>query len=213
VAKWVYGRYKSRRGDIVMPAGRPPKKKKPGLSEEQKAGIAGIDEARKSWKDPATGWYLPGNKFWECRSKHGRNHIYQPDELEAECLRYFEWVEANPLLEQRVFCHQGEVTRVDVPKMRAMTLAGLQLHLGISHDAWLDYRVHSDFSVIVARVEQAIRDQKFTGAAADMLNANIIARDLGLADKTELTGKDGGTIKTEVAMSPTDAYLKMLNGK
>ena len=33
--------------------------------------------------------------------------------------------------------------------------------------------------------------QKFAGAAADLLNANIIARDLGLADKQDLTNSDG----------------------
>ena len=31
-----------------------------------------------------------------------------------------------------------------------------------------------------------IRTQKFEGASAGLLNANIIARDLGLSDKTEL---------------------------
>jgi hypothetical protein len=33
-----------------------------------------------------------------------------------------------------------------------------------------------------------ILDQKFTGAAADLLNPNIIARDLGLTDKKEVSG-------------------------
>nr|WP_261640834.1 DNA-packaging protein [Erwinia mallotivora] len=36
------------------------------------------------------------------------------------------------------------------------------------------------------RAEQIIYNQKFTGAAADLLNANIIARELGLADKREV---------------------------
>ncbi len=45
------------------------------------------------------------------------------------------------------------------------------------------------------RVDEIIRTQKFQGASADLLNANIIARDLGLADKTELTGKDGGPVR------------------
>lgn len=45
--------------------------------------------------------------------------------------------------------------------------------------------------------EEIIRRQKFEGAAADLFNPNIIARDLGLADKSELTGKDGGPIETK----------------
>lgn len=40
----------------------------------------------------------------------------------------------------------------------------------------------------MTRVEQIIRQQKFEGAAAELLNPNIIARDLGLADKKVLGG-------------------------
>ncbi|EOI7007498.1 terminase small subunit [Salmonella enterica subsp. enterica serovar Kentucky] len=34
-----------------------------------------------------------------------------------------------------------------------------------------------DFCGVTTRAEQVIYDQKFSGAAADLLNANIIARD------------------------------------
>lgn len=44
-----------------------------------------------------------------------------------------------------------------------------------------------DFSGITTQVEEIVRTQKFEGASADLLNANIIARDLGLADKHEGT--------------------------
>ena len=40
-----------------------------------------------------------------------------------------------------------------------------------------------------------------------MLNANIIARDLGLSDKSELTGKGGGPIKIQSARDLTDDEL------
>ena len=45
-------------------------------------------------------------------------------------------------------------------------------------------------------MDEIIRTQKFEGASADLLNPNIIARDLGLADKSELTGAGGGAIET-----------------
>lgn len=38
-------------------------------------------------------------------------------------------------------------------------------------------------------MEEIIRTQKFEGASADLLNPNIIARDLGLAEKQEHSGK------------------------
>lgn len=53
------------------------------------------------------------------------------------------------------------------------------------------------FGSVTTRAEEIIRRQKFEGAAAEFLNANIIARDLGLADKSELTGKDGGAIEVK----------------
>lgn len=139
-----------------------------------------------------------GNRFWEMRSSHGRKPIFSnPDDLWTACCEYFEWVEANPLWEMKPFAYQGMVTQEPVPKMRAMTISGLCLFLDITQETWGQYRQKEDFSEVVSRAEDVIRDQKFSGAAADLLNANIIARDLGLRDKQDIehTGKDGGPIQ------------------
>lgn len=136
-----------------------------------------------------------GNKFWELRSSHGRNPIFaHPDELWNAACEYFQWVEDNPLWEDKVTSFQGVNTHEPVAKMRAMTLDGLLLYLDITDPCWRDYKAKQDFSFVTTRIEKTIRSQKFAGAAADLLNANIIARDLGLADKSELTGKDGGAV-------------------
>lgn len=128
-----------------------------------------------------------GNKFWLARSSHGRNPKFgSPDELWAACLEYFEWVEKNPLKEEKVFCFQGQITRTSVKKMRAMTISGLCLFLDIDETTWRDYRSKDGFSPVTTRAEKIIYDQKFSGAAADLLNANIIARDLGLAEKRQV---------------------------
>lgn len=133
-----------------------------------------------------------GNQFWKQRSSHGPNPKFSdPDVLWAACLEYFEWVDANPLYEAQAFAYQGSVKVENIAKLRAMTIAGLCVFLDISHDAWEDYRKREDLSVVTTRVDRIIRDQKFTGAAAGLLNANIIARDLGLVEKQEHTGKDG----------------------
>lgn len=136
-----------------------------------------------------------GNQFWKARSKHGRNPIFaSPDEIWVACEEYFEWVDANPLYEDKIISFQGVATHVPTAKMRAMTINGLCLFLDISLQGWANYKSREDFVEVCTRAEQFIRDQKFTGAAADLLNANIIARDLGLADRQEHTGKDGGAI-------------------
>ncbi len=139
-----------------------------------------------------------GNRFWEARTTHGRHKIFEtPEILWESCVEYFEWCEANPLLEQKIFHTNGVITKDTVSKMRAMTLDGLCLFLGVNRSTWDEYRKRQDFCLVIEHAEKAIREQKFTGAAADLLNANIIARDLGLRDGVEHTGKDGGAIQTE----------------
>lgn len=51
-------------------------------------------------------------------------------------------------------------------------------------------------SPIINRVERLIWQQKFEGAAAGLLNANLISRELGLADWREHSGPDGQPLDT-----------------
>jgi hypothetical protein len=140
-----------------------------------------------------------GNQFWKARSSHGRSPIFAtPDDLWVAATEYFEWVETNPLWEDKVTSFQGANTHEPIAKMRAMTISGLCIFLDISRNSWDEYRARKDFLGVTARIDEIIRTQKFEGASADLLNANIIARDLGLADKSELTGANGGPIKSDV---------------
>lgn len=128
-----------------------------------------------------------GNRFWEARSSHGRNPKFEsPEVLWAACCEYFEWVEANPLYEVKAFAFQGLVTQESLPKLRAMTISGLCIFLDITRQTWGTFRAMEGFSDITTRAEEIIYDQKFSGAAADLLNANIIARDLGLKEQSQV---------------------------
>lgn len=139
-----------------------------------------------------------GNRFWEARSSHGRNPKFEsPEALWSACNEYFAWVEENPLYEVKAFAFQGVVTQESIPKMRAMTISGLCLFLDIAESTWTAYRGKEDFSWVTSRAEKFIYEQKFSGAAADLLNANIIARDLGLKDNSEVDHKS-----TDGSMSP-----------
>ena len=139
-----------------------------------------------------------GNQFWKARRSHGRKQKFaNPDELWAACVEYFEWVEDNPLWAAKAFAYQGEVAIAKIPKMRAMTLGGLCIFLDIDFKSWVGWRAkREDLFHVTTRVEEIIRQQKFEGAAANLLNANIIARDLGLEDRKEHSGRDGGPIET-----------------
>lgn len=133
-----------------------------------------------------------GNQFWKQRSSHGRKPIFSSqDQLWDAAQEYFQWVEDNPLFETQYKQSHGEPIPVSIPKMRAMTEGGLCIFLDISVACWEDYKTKEDFSEVTTRICNVIRTQKFTGAASEFFNPNIIARDLGLSDKKELDGKIG----------------------
>lgn len=133
-----------------------------------------------------------GNKFWEHRSRHGREKLFATPQLLWEAaVEYFEWCEDTPLKEEKVFNYQGDIVRADISKMRAMTLSGLCFYLGCNEAYFRTFKAQlpkgeEDFNTVISEIESVIYNQKFQGAAADLLNANIIARDLGLSDKQEI---------------------------
>lgn len=155
-------------------------------------------------KDPVTGRFVKGNRWWEVRSSAGpKPKFTDPEALWNACCEYFAWVEDNPLHEDKLVTFQGVATHEPIAKMRAMTEAGLCLFLDIGVSTWHEWKTERpDLSEVVTRVQQTIRSQKFAGAAADLLNANIIARDLGLAEKQEsetnlnvtIDSKDAGVL-------------------
>jgi len=143
-----------------------------------------------------------GNQFWKARSSHGRQPIFaDPEKLWDACCEYFQWVEDNPLYEDKAFAYQGVVTHAPVAKMRAMTISGLCTFLDIGRRTWDDYQKRQDFLPVVTRVEDVIYQQKFAGAAADLLNPNIIARDLGLRDRQEHLGIGGAPLVPVINLS------------
>lgn len=142
-----------------------------------------------------------GNKFWELRSKHGRDKLFATPELlwEAAC-EYFQWCEDNPLVETQakvVSNGQGEgssITLVELPVIRAMTVSQLCLYLGCNESYLRIFKQQlpdgeKDFNTIILNIEQVIYNQKFQGAAGNLLNANIISRELGLMDRTDITSQ------------------------
>jgi len=148
-----------------------------------------------------------GNQFWKLRSKHGRDKLFaSPDLLWKAACEYFQWCDEHPFLEAEQIKQPGKGYTdengnyvkperiVNLPKMRPYTLQGLCLYLCCNTKYFNEFEkqlegkndeLHKDFSEIVTRIRETIYEQKFSGAAAGFLNPNIIARDLGLADKTE----------------------------
>lgn len=133
------------------------------------------------------------NKFWELRTKHGRDKIFTtPDLLWTAATEYFKWCDDNPWIKNEAI-KSGDLAGqiIKVPTSRPYTLTALCLYLGVNADYFRQFKENlkedeQDFSWVITRIEETIYTQKFEGASVGMFNANIIARDLGLTDKKEL---------------------------
>jgi len=176
-----------------------------------------------------------GNEFWKLRSKHGRDKLFETPELlwEAAC-EYFQWCEDNPLMSAEQARSAGKPIKdkdgkdvfpdpiIEIPKMRAFTIQGLCLYLDVNTVYFNQFEkavcdksdeISKDFSQICSRIRDVIYQQKFTGAAAGFLNHNIIARELGLADKSELVGKGDSDLFKDKTDDDLKAMLKEISSK
>lgn len=135
-----------------------------------------------------------GNQFWKLRSKHGRDKLFATPELlwEAAC-EYFQWCQDNPFYKAEaktinIGDYQSQVEIVNLPVLRAFTIQGLCRYLDCNTKYFNEFEEakHEGFSEILTRIRETIYEQKFSGAASNFFNANIIARDLGLADKKDV---------------------------
>lgn len=132
--------------------------------------------------------------------------IESPEQLLEHVLSYFRWLENNPHHSAQVSSYQGDAHIVDVPRKRVATIRGLCLHIGCSYDVWLDWRgarpgsknQRPDLQPVMHWAETAIYEDKYNGAASGLLNANLIMRDLGLAERSEVSGPNGGPQETVI---------------
>ena len=157
---------------------------------------------------------MPGQQLWQIveqrlKSNGGRPRTFEtPEAMFEAALAYFKWADANPLVEEKAFQFQGVPVMADINKMRPYTLKAFMLHAGSSYQSWSDYRARAEFSEVVNMIDDTIRTQKFDGAVAGLMNPNIIARDLGLVDKQDLTSSDGSMTPKGVNVTITAADVK-----
>ena len=146
-----------------------------------------------------------GIKPWNARATRGAPQLYAcPDLLREACLEYFEWIEANPLKSIKVGFSYGVAVTHEIEHPRAMTKTGLAMFLGVTDETLQDWKkTREDLKPVILWAEKCIWNQKFEAAGAGLLNANIISRELGLADKQIHTvNAPGFTIKPPEGSSP-----------
>lgn len=183
------GRAKKSSKELVRPKPQPKAPPKP----KNPAAVAGGIEA---------GGLKLGHQLWKL-GKPGRKRLYEtPEALWEDAREYFDWTEDNPLREQKLAQDGGAPVKVSLDRMRAMSLKGLCIFLDITENCWKTWKdERPDLADIQWKIEALIFTWKFEGAAAGMLNAGIISRELGLAEKRENTGQ------VQVIISGEDAEL------
>lgn len=127
-----------------------------------------------------------GSKYkrsWDNMHMVGRPPAFNnPAQLYELAIEYFQWIEDNPLMEAKICSFQGINEIEELPKKRPFTLGGLCLYMGCTTNTLASYKNFPAFSKVYQIIEEAIRNQKFEGAASGFFNHAIIARDLGLKD-------------------------------
>lgn len=145
------------------------------------------------------------NAFWKNRSSHGREKLFTTSSLLKEAAEeYFAWCDKNPWYKKSAIKSGDKAGQlVDEPTARPYTITGFLLYVEASESYWRKLKSNKDlpedFFTVIDYIEQVIYTQKFEGAAVGAFNANIIARDLGLVEKGELTGKDGQPLISTVS--------------
>jgi len=135
-----------------------------------------------------------GNQFWKLQSRHGRKKLYESPKLlwEAAC-EFFKWCDNHPWVKTEKITRGDKIELREYPVQRPYTLEGWCMYSNASRSWWSEFKnaKHDGFLEVTTRVDEVIYRQKLEGATVGTFNANIVARDLGLADKKEHTGEGG----------------------
>lgn len=154
-----------------------------------------------------------GNEYYKRRQKDGRELIYDsPAHLLDEAYKYFDWCQKKPFYKREVLkggIQAGKVIEVAID--RPYTIEGLCVYVGISVKTFYNYEEREDYFQVVTHIREIIRQNQLEGAMVESYSPNIVARLLGLSDKKELTGKDGGDLVINVTSDKTKEGLNNLS--
>lgn len=167
------------------------------------------DEAKE--KLPKWWEFQPGNQFWKKRSIHGRDRIIKSPEIlwQAAC-EYFDECEKNPIISYDYKGKDADKVRYEHPK--PFKKSELAMFCGIATWETIEElkAISNDFSEVITCIEEIIYNQKYEGATSGLMTPLIIARDLGLAEKTENKNKTEAEIRVNLSVDKIKEISKSL---
>lgn len=112
--------------------------------------------------------------------------FFSPEDIWISSVKYFEYCKNNPIEVEMPNFNTG--IPVTINKPRAMSIEGLCNYLRIPLSKWKKYADEAKFDkfhLVCEYVSQVIFQQNYELAAVKELDASLIIRKLGLADKRE----------------------------
>ncbi len=128
---------------------------------------------------------VKSDKPWLAGKPKNTECVYDGQDLWEVACEYFEWCFNNPVIEER-YDRKGISQTVDLP--RAFTVDGFLVFAGLSKRKWDKYCYEDSISEFIAgNILAIIRNQKFENAAVRKMDPAIIAKELGLANRSVTT--------------------------
>lgn len=141
----------------------------------------------------------------------GRPLKYEPDELLEKFQEYIKWAKEHPIpIVKNV---KNTTTKGDTygsdsleRKPRLLSISGFLVFIGAGSDWWQsldreDRKRHEEFARVKGFIREFCQSYQSEMASADIFNANIVSRLLGLADKKDITS-GGEKIDRIIVESP-----------
>ena len=133
-------------------------------------------------------------------------YIESPERLWELFTQYVEHERKSPLFKREYVGKDG--VEVDTPLQVPITFEGFECYLwdlGIINDlgdySKNDDNRYKDYAPIITRIRQNCFVQNFKGASVGLFNPNIIAKKLGLIDKTENKNENTNTHSGELVVT------------
>lgn len=139
-------------------------------------------------------------ELYKMRNPLGRPRKYTPEELWETACKYFEWCDDHPWTKYEAIKSGADAGKlIEMPLKIPYTLEGLCFFCGVAETFLRANRNDGDFSSVIEEIYKIIETQQFTGASVGAFNSNIIARKLGLVEKTNISTPEGEELRVNIA--------------
>lgn len=126
------------------------------------------------------------NKKYGDIANLNHRHPMTPETVFNLAVKYFSWAEDQAIKAIETASFQGVVTENLVHKPRIFTLNGFCLYCGVTASSIQSWRASPGFSEVMAFVDSVIHEQKYQLAAANIINAGFVGKEIGIDKPAEV---------------------------